>query len=72
MINDFYSFFIEDDATNNHKFEGNGDIYDYKFPIVKNFLPFKKNINIPFHRVSKKETFTEKYEIKPNTNNSQK
>lgn len=57
MINDKYSFFIEDDETNNHKFEENGDIYEYKLKIVKNYLPFKKNINIPFHRLSKKETF---------------
>jgi hypothetical protein len=68
VINDNYSFFIEDDATNYHKFEKNGDIYVYKFPIVKNYLSFKKNINITFHRISKKETFTEQDEIKPNTN----
>ena len=68
LINDNYSFFIEDDATNYHKFEGNGDIYEYKFPIVKNYLSFEESINIPFHRVSKNETFTEQDEIKPNTN----
>ena len=67
-INDEYSFFIEDDTSNYHKFEGNGDIYEFKNPVKSTYLPFQENIKVPFNRVSQKENFTEQDENKPNTN----
>ena len=67
-INDDHSFFIEDDTSNYHKFEGNGDIYEHRKPINKSYLSFKQNIEIPFIRKVKSDNFTEQEENKPNIN----
>ena len=67
-INDDKSFYIEDDISKYKKYEGNGDIYEYKSPEKINHLSFQNNIALPFNRSSIKENFVEQDENKPNTN----
>ena len=61
-------FSIEDDTLNYHKFEGNGDIYEYKEPIKKQYMTFHESINLPFNRINIKQNFTEQQESKLHKN----
>lgn len=62
-IKDDYSFYINEDTTNNHKFEGNGEIFEYKIPLKKPYLSFKDNTDLPFIRTSIKENFQSKKKV---------
>ena len=61
-------FTIEEDSTKYGKFEGNGDIYEYKNPLKKEYLSFEENINIPFNRLSSEQNFFDQPENKPRQN----
>ena len=57
-------FSIDENTTNYQKFEGNGDVYEYKMPFINKYLSFKESINIPFIKTSEEQTFTEQEEDK--------
>lgn len=63
------SFSIDENTTNYQKFEGNGDVYEYKMPYKNKYISFKESINIPFTKLSEEETFTEQQEDKKYQNN---
>jgi len=60
--------YIDENTTNYHKFEGNGDIYQYKLLIKKNYISFKDSIKIPFNKKKEEENFTEQQEKKLHEN----
>lgn len=61
-------FSIDEDTTNYHKFEGNGDIYEYKNPFKKQYMSFKESINLPFNKKKLDENITEQQENKLHKN----
>ena len=62
-------FSIDENTINYRKFEGNGDVYEYKMPFINKYLSFKESIDLPFNKASKEQTFTEQQEEKKYQNN---
>ena len=56
--------YIDENTTNYHKFEGNGDIFEYKLLTKMNYLSFKDSINLPFNKENEDQNFTEQQETK--------
>lgn len=63
-----HSIYIEENTKNYHKYEGNGDIYEYKNPIKKKYMTFKDSIDLPFNRIDEEQKFTEQPENKLHAN----
>lgn len=59
---------IDEDTTNYHKFDGNGDIYESKLSTKMNYISFKESINLPFNKKEEEQNFTEQPERKLNEN----
>ena len=60
--------YIDENTTNYHKFEGNGDIFEYKLLTKMNYLSFKDSINLPFNKENEDQNFTEQQETKLHEN----
>ena len=61
-------FSIEDDTLHYHKFGGNGDVYEYKASVKKQYISFQESINLPFNKKKIEDNFTEQQEIKLHKN----
>ena len=59
---------IDEDTTNYHKFEGNGDIYETKLLTKMNYMSFKESIKLPFNKKEGEQNFTEQQENKLHEN----
>ena len=60
--------YIDENTKNYHKFEGNGDIIEYKFPIKMNYKTYKESIELPFNKTNEGQMFTEQQESKLHEN----
>ena len=60
--------YINDNLKNYHKYEGNGDIYEYKKIKKINYKSYKDSIELPFKKEKGNENFTEQIENKLHEN----
>jgi len=61
-------FSIEENTVNYHKFEGNGDIIEYKTQVEMEYTSFNENINLPFTKTLLDKNFTDQQETKLHQN----
>ena len=60
--------YINDNTKNYHKYEGNGDIYEYKSTTKMNYISYEDSIKLPFKKTEEKQNFTDLQENKLHEN----
>ena len=61
-------FSIEENTIKYHKFEGNGDVIEYKNPVKMEYTSFNESINLPFKKTLLDKNFTDQQETKLHQN----